>query len=102
MVSKVSCEDDYFTNLPNLLDRIYRASISCSISILLSLSNLKIKFQIKGYTMTYYVVAKESKEILAIVDTLKEAIEEKRYAWNKQGISAFIVDISKNNQIDFE
>lgn len=52
--------------------------------------------------MTYYVVAKESKEILAIVDTLQEAIQEKRYAWNKQGIDSFIVNIDKENNEIFE
>ena len=58
--------------------------------------------QVKGQKMTYCIVAKESKEILAIVNSLKEAIQEKRYAWNKQGISAFIVDISKENNEVFE
>ena len=56
----------------------------------------------KGQKMTYCIIAKESKEILSIVNSLEEAIKEKKYAWNKQGISAFIVDINKENNEIFE
>lgn len=62
----------------------------------------QLETQVKGQKMTYCVVAKESKELLAIVDSLEEAIEEKKYAWNKQGIDSFIVNIDKSNEMCFE
>ena len=50
----------------------------------------------------YYVYIESTGEILSIVNSLEEAIKEKKYAWNKQGISAFIVDINKENNEIFE